>query len=791
MVDQQSGRNIDIGRDASGSLVITGDQNSVTIYLAPENQGAEAYQVRDTQQPEQLGPNPYKSLTSFKESDATRYFGREEEVKKLWQRFRELYELSTPGSLSPRVLSVLGPSGCGKSSLVRAGLIPELARQPWPSKERIRVAVIFPGSHPTESLAKAVLGIKAQAANSTLDQLSIATIRQEIREIVKPNKQGIYDGIRLAIDSLSGIKDSPLVLVIDQFEELYSLCQDLEERQVFLENLFVAASDPNRHLSVIFTLRSDFLGEAQRSHSTLNKVLSENNVLVPVMSPDGLREAIVKPAENAGFHFSSSLVSLLIEQTKGREALPLLQFSLTKIWDGLLSGQDPAETLEQIGGVGGALAQEAQRIYDNFNESEKAIAFRIFSDLVVPFEVSTQTTYVRKPMDIQKMLASTDDPAVFQRVIDRLSQPETRFITVSSDKDHHTQKQANVTHEALCEQWKELKEWLQSSQNIIQEKQKIEFDASEWEKADKIRDYLPRGKKLVDLQTFQTKHHQNFPLSITATEYLKRGRRSQANKKIRDCSLVTAGLAVISLAAGFSWLQTRHQEAEAEILRATLDSQPQEALLPTAKRLLGEAKRLERRQDIEQALEYYRKLMLYSSNAVEVNPIEDACEPTNQSFAGIYCSAQKHLIQVVEEYRLSVLEQQIKNDEIGEVVGSQISAREEQFSEGALKTTYAILMSEYGIGADYSGEGKLSASEADTIPCALLKRLEEIWAEQTEQKCNWIDKASTSIFRNKDCESLNQKSLLQSIFGEIDDESTYFMLEQLKSCQIIPAEVIF
>lgn len=252
MTEQPSKRNIEIGHDTSGSLLITGDHNSVTIYLDRDYQEPQSEQLQVMEKSQKLSANPYKSLTSFKEKDATRYFGREREITQIWQKFRDIYELTHGPESVPRILPVLGPSGCGKSSLIRAGVIPELARQPWPSKEHIRVAVISPGAHPTETLVRALLRAQAQNTNDFLDKLSLANIRQEIKEIETPNKQGIYDGIRLFVDLIPHIQDSPLVLVIDQFEELYSLCKSTDERQIFLENLFVAASDPNRHLSIIF-----------------------------------------------------------------------------------------------------------------------------------------------------------------------------------------------------------------------------------------------------------------------------------------------------------------------------------------------------------------------------------------------------------------------------------------------------------------------------------------------------------------------------------------------------------
>ena len=137
----------------------------------------------------------------------------------------------------------------------------------------------------------------------------------------------------------------PLVVLVDQFEEVYSRCKDLVKRQAFIENLLLAATDPTGNLSVVITLRSDFIGETQR-HQALNQIIgSDQSVIVPAMSLAELGRAIAEPAKKANHPIDEATIERLVQDVKGREgALPLLQFTLTQIWEGLRKEQSPLQT---------------------------------------------------------------------------------------------------------------------------------------------------------------------------------------------------------------------------------------------------------------------------------------------------------------------------------------------------------------------------------------------------------------------------------------------------------------
>ena len=320
----------------------------------------------------ELGENPYQGLKAFRETDGERFFGRETQIKELWQRFKQLHV----DYATPRILPIYGPSGSGKSSLARAGLIPALGKQPLPGQDKGRVVVLTPGNHPLEALATVLARI------ATNDSTPVAKTREFSNELLEQNTNQEFDGLRRIAGVLPEISFSPLIVLVDQFEELYTLCDNEKIRCAFIENLLCAARDSTQQVSVILTMRSDFLGATQQ-HPRLNQLFSSQGFLVPIMQPEELAMAITEPAKQGGYELDKAIIHLLIEECKGQDgALPLLQFSLTQIWEGLRQGVKPADTLEKIGGVGGALANEAKQIYNSLKPQQQNIARSLFLALL-------------------------------------------------------------------------------------------------------------------------------------------------------------------------------------------------------------------------------------------------------------------------------------------------------------------------------------------------------------------------------------------------------------------------
>ncbi|MEO0645230.1 MAG: AAA family ATPase [Cyanobacteria bacterium J06650_10] len=479
MSEQLSTPTIQIEGNAVGSEIIAGNGNKV--YVIHQNFALNHQSISSVSKGN-FCRNPYKGLDTFEENDAAFYFGRELQIERLWNRLQQLLEQQAV----PKVLPILGPSGCGKSSLVRAGLIPEIAKRSHPHTNKVRVVIFVPGSHPLEVLASVL------AKSATNDPAPLEKTAEFERVLSKPNDSGAFDGLRRIASVISKNQSATLVLVIDQFEEVYSLCKDVRERHIFIDVLFQAASESTSNVIVVFTLRSDFLGETQR-HSALNNVIgSDISLIVPAMSASDLRRAIVEPARVVGQLLEESVVDLLVKDTQGREgALPLLQFSLTRIWEGMIAGRDPVDLYWEIGGVGGALAGKAQQIYEKLDSIQKIVAKQIFLELVHLEEGHLAT---RRRISVKELVREHDTSATVSQIIQRFASPDARLITLSSQSGNEI---AEVTHESLIQNWETWQQWIEIDRDFRVWLNRLKRLRREWENLDKDEGALLRGASLT------------------------------------------------------------------------------------------------------------------------------------------------------------------------------------------------------------------------------------------------------------------------------------------------------
>ncbi len=556
-------RSIKIEKDAISSAIISGNGNRVVIYQYQiERQVEEDQSARVGE----IGPNPYKGLLAFQETDGDRFFGREKQIEQLWDKFRSLHE----GDSTIRLLPIYGPSGSGKSSLARAGLIPEFARRPLPGYATARVAVLVPGTHPLEALASVLARV------ATDDPTPVAKTREFAGELKQANEEGEYDGLRRIADVLPDIAVSPLIVLVDQLEEVYSLCENLAERDAFIGNLLTGARERSRRVSVIVTLRSDFLGETQK-HPVLNRLFAEQGFLVRTMDEEELRQAISQPAQRAGHPLDNATIELLIKDTEGREgALPLLQFALTRIWEGLAQGKEPAETLKNIGGVGGALAGEAQRIYESLQPEEQDIARRVFLGLVQLGEGMKDT---RRRTEIQKVVSQRDTPEQVKQVIARFSAPGARLITLAANANAET---AEVTHEALFEHWRQLQNWLDGSRSDIRFGRRLDDAAVYWDENGRPEGNLWRPPDLDLLRRYHQRTGDDmtqlqvkfFNASLDAENARKqaaeKAEKERKQQRQRLVGVLSTGLVLTTGSMLFAIVQLQEvQSKRAEQLAAT------------------------------------------------------------------------------------------------------------------------------------------------------------------------------------------------------------------------------
>lgn len=495
-----------------GSCLISGNNNQVTIY------GSVIKTEEKTKTPAKLKANPYQGLPAFQERDYERFFGRDRQIEALWTKLRDLSQQDQ----QLRFLPVYGPSGCGKSSLVRAGLIPELVRRPLPVCHSVRVATLIPGHRPLEALAMVLAKV------ATHDPTPVAKSEEFLAVLEKPcavksgmlGHQPEFCGLRKIAALLPEIHTSPLIVFVDQFEEIYSLCDSEGEREAFISNLVQAAGDRNRQVTVVVTFRSDFLRELQQ-HPPLYHLFSEQGLLVRPLLVEELREAIAKPAELAGHPLDEAVITLLLQQMQGQDhALPLLQFALTQIWEGLEAGVSEVETLTRIGGVGGALAGEAQRLYEGLPHGDRALARRMFLGLVQLGEGSEDT---RRRVLTSELVASSEEGDRLEVIINQFAAPRVRFLSVSLNQQH--QETLEVAHEALIRHWGQLQEWIKESREALHKKRKIEQLAQDWQESGQSKGYLLQGRPLRDAKEFQESSEGETSLSTLAQEFIHQSQR--------------------------------------------------------------------------------------------------------------------------------------------------------------------------------------------------------------------------------------------------------------------------
>jgi hypothetical protein len=500
------------------------------IYEQVFNQQWLAQEQRQT-----LAANPYLGLSAFQAEDAERFFGRTQLTAILLEKCRDLDTAQLP-----RLLPILGPSGSGKSSVARAGLIPALQRLP----DNFQVEIFTPTEFPLKVLSQ---WMQELTGSQGLTHRSTPTESRRGEPACSPNSAcspSFEDSLRNKSDTLASFVatfTTPLVLLIDQFEEIYTLCENTADGTAFIDNLLTAIQSP-QGLLVILTLRSDFLGATQR-HGLLNQIIARQAVIVPMMSDAELRDAIGKPAEQAGHPLDIATVDLLVEQAAGREgALPLLQFALTDLWEGLRQGVEPAETLRRIGGVGGALAGKAEDIYQSLAAGEKLVARRAFLKLI---QLGEGTKDTRRRVKMVDMVAHGEDENVVHAILGRFARADARLVTLSKDEQAH--RTAEVTHEALLENWQLLRGWLADSREDLRFEHRLSEAIRNWEGQRRADGLLWRSPDLDLLE----KYYQHARQDMTAVQvafYQASARKQWFTKKV--IQFTVSALLILAFVSG-------------------------------------------------------------------------------------------------------------------------------------------------------------------------------------------------------------------------------------------------
>ncbi|MBD2500048.1 nSTAND1 domain-containing NTPase [Anabaena azotica] len=432
--------------------------------------------------------NPYRGLYAFEAEQAKYFCGREQAVRTLISRLAD-----------SRFVAVIGYSGSGKSSLVKAGLLPQLKSDRLPGSSQWEIASFTPGEHPLGKLV----------------------------DILSRQQQ----------------QNQPYVLLIDQFEEIFTLCQDEAERQAFI-NLIVQEVNKNEvETRIIVTIRGDFLNRcAEYSDvvSLINSVPPTSFIVTP-MSVSELEEAIEKPAKLHGVDFEAGLLSQIIADVLGQPgALPLLQYALKELWRICIEVPESPQPLltrqgyQEIGGVKGALDKRATIFYQSLTPVDQEFTRHLFMELVQLGEAGEVT---RRRISWEKLTAVADSPQQLQKVVGLLAGSQQRLIITD-------ERTVEVAHEALLSEWKLLNSWVAENRENIRLSRALEEDCQEWrESFNKSDDALLTGAKLAVISEWVNKHQPR--LIPEEAEFLRKSieRREQEiiaeleqEKKLREAS---------------------------------------------------------------------------------------------------------------------------------------------------------------------------------------------------------------------------------------------------------------
>ncbi|MCP4545378.1 MAG: serine/threonine-protein kinase PknK, partial [bacterium] len=311
--------------------------------------------------------NPYKGLRPFGEADAADFFGRETLVQELLTRLAEADDPAAGVRQDlGRFLAVVGPSGSGKSSVVKAGLVPALRQGGLLGSEDWFIVDLMPGVHPLEELEAALLRIAVNSPESLLTQL-------------REDERGLLRAARRVLPADPNVE---LVLVIDQFEEVFTQVADETVRAHLLDSLVATVLDEHSRVRVVVTLRADFTGRALE-YVDFGELVRHRTTFVLPLSPEELEQAIVKPAAGSGLAVEPGLVATMAQDVGDQPGmLPLLQYALTELFERREGRTLMLTAYQESDGVTGALARRAEELYGSLDEAGQEAARQLFLRLI-------------------------------------------------------------------------------------------------------------------------------------------------------------------------------------------------------------------------------------------------------------------------------------------------------------------------------------------------------------------------------------------------------------------------
>ncbi|MGI9643811.1 MAG: hypothetical protein ACR2O6_00710 [Ilumatobacteraceae bacterium] len=478
-------------------------------------------------------------MAAFDEADAADFFGREHLVEQLSKRVAR-----------SRFVAVVGPSGSGKSSAVRAGLAPRMRAG------GALVVSMTPGRHPMEELTQALL------------QVAPVSQAEATRDALRDGAAGLVDAAAVAVADA----DIELVVIVDQFEELFTVSDD-QQREEFLQAVATAAGDDDGRVRIVATVRADFY-DRPLSHRVISDLVQQHTIAVTPLTAAELERAITGPAERAGVTVEPGLVAALIADSAGSPAsLPLVQYVLTDLYDHRSSDVLEIASYHRRGGLSGAVARRADELYEQCDPVGRDGIRRLFSRLVVPGEGTEDTRRRVRLSEIPTVPASIIESYGAARLLTFDRDPTTREPTVE------------VAHEALIREWPRLRGWLDADRDGLRLLRHVAGAADAWVESGRDPDELYRGGRLEGIEDWEAANPGGLNAqelafveeSAAARDAVEADRQQRydeqirSNRRLRRLLVGVGAFAILALLAGLFALQQRRraddEAAEADFKR--------------------------------------------------------------------------------------------------------------------------------------------------------------------------------------------------------------------------------
>ncbi|MBW6472324.1 MAG: hypothetical protein K0B14_04295 [Anaerolineaceae bacterium] len=480
-----------------------------------------------------IGKCPYRGLFAFQEVNAPFYFGRMAFVAALEEAIQA----------KKLVVAIVGSSGSGKSSVLYAGLFPRLRKT-----GEYQLVTFRPGNQPFYALADALIPIIKPGLTKSDRMIEI----RNLAEHMVKGEVSLQQIIKQYTEDVSSPQQ--LLLVIDQFEELYTLCPDVNQQQAFVDELLVCVDRKDPGMVMLIALRADFMGQAL-AHRPFADTLQEASLLMGPLNREELRLAIEKPAELQGAAFEPGLVERILDDVGEKPGnLPLLEFTLTQLWEQQTDGWLTHSDYEAMGGVEGALATYADQVYADLGEEQCERARWALVQLVQPGEGTEDTRRIATREELGE-----ESWQLIQHLADK------RLVVTG--RDAQERETAEVVHEALIRKWGQFQEWMESDRSFRAWQEQLRTHLRSWQESNQDEGALLHGVPLGVAQTWlgergeqisqMEKEYIDASLALQARLQRERNRR----RKWTVVGLV-GGLVIAILLAAFALIQRSDAQKE-------------------------------------------------------------------------------------------------------------------------------------------------------------------------------------------------------------------------------------